>query len=234
MTNNATYTSLISIGNLFQGWEEFKNGKRNKRDVQLFERKLEDNLFGLHIKLKNKTYRHGPYQEFWVNDPKRRHIHKACVADRVVHHLLYKYLYDLFDKSFVHDSYSCRLDKGTHRSVKRLEKYARTVSKNYTQDCWALKLDIKQFFASVDHLTLKELIRRRVVDSDILWLLDNVIDSFSCHPERSEGSDQKRFFADAQNDKTGIPLGNLTSQIFVDILFYPTLFCQGQKLREEF
>ncbi len=173
-----TYSSLISIDNLFQAWEEFKKGKRKKYDVMVFERNLEDNLFNLHQKLKSKTYKHGPYQEFYVNDPKRRHIHKAEVNDRIVHHLLYKYLYNVFDKTFIFDSYSCRLGKGTHKAVLRLEKFARIVSKNYTQDCWALKLDIRKFFASVDHEILKKLISKKVKDPAILRLVNQVIESF--------------------------------------------------------
>jgi len=196
------YSQLISIENLFQAWGEFKKGKRKKLDVQAFERKLEDNLFLLHAKLKNKTYKHGVYTDFYINDPKGRHIHKAHVNDRIVHHLLYKYLYRLFDKTFIYGSYSCRVGKGTHRAVKRLEKFARTVSKNYTQDCWALKLDIKRFFASVDHDILFKLIERRVKDKDILWLIKEVINSFA---QLGVGP------------LTGIPLGNLTSQIFANI-----------------
>lgn len=195
------YSSLISIDNLFQAWEEFKKGKRKKHDVMVFERNLEDNLFSINSQLKNKTYKHGAYQDFYVNDPKRRHIHKAEVKDRVVHHLLYKYLYEIFDKTFIYDSYSCRLNKGTHRSVRRLEKYARIVSRNYTQECWALKLDIKQFFASVDHDTLMGLIARRVKDKDILSLLNEILSSFG-----AKG-----------NQGVGIPLGNLTSQIFANL-----------------
>lgn len=195
------YSSLISIENLFQAWKEFKNGKRNKRDVQFFERHLEDNLFDLCFTLKSKSYKHGGYFEFFVNDPKRRHIHKAEVNDRIVHHLLYKYLYSLFDKTFIYDSYSCRLDKGTHRAVKRLEKYARIVSKNYTQDCWILKLDIKKFFASVDHEILTKIIAKKVKDENILWLINEILTSFR---------------TDINKD-IGIPLGNLTSQIFANI-----------------
>src|SRR3990167_9442076 len=145
------YRDLITIENLFQAYFEFRKDKRKKYDVQLFERNLEDNLFELHRLLKTRTYRHSSYQEFYVNDPKRRHIHKAQVSDRILHHLLYKYLYELFDKSFIYDSYSCRLNKGTHKAIKRLEKFTRIVSKNYTKPCWALKLDIKKFFASIDH-----------------------------------------------------------------------------------
>lgn len=198
---NHSYTSLISLTNLFQAWEQFKNGKSNKRDVQLFERHLEDNLFDLYFTLKTKNYKHGGYFEFYVNDPKRRHIHKAEVSDRIVHHLAYSYLYPLFDKTFIHDSYSCRLNKGTHKAVKRLEKYARIVSRNYTQDCWVLKLDIKQFFASVDHEILAKIIIRKVKDENIFWLINEILASFRTDKDRG----------------VGIPLGNLTSQIFANI-----------------
>ena len=194
------FDDLITIGNLFQAWNEFRKGKMKKHDVQLFERHLEDNLFELYHLLKTKTYRHGSYKEFYVNDPKRRHIHKATVRDRIAHHLLYKYLYELFDKTFIYDSYSCRLDKGTHRGVKRLAFYVRKISKNYTDSCFALKLDIKKFFANVDHEILLKLLKMRVVDQNIIWLLKQVIVSFNSE----------------ENDK-GIPLGNLTSQIFANI-----------------
>lgn len=201
MKTSCSYHKLISIESLFQAWDEFKKGKRKKSDVQLFERDLEDNLFDLHYQLKSKTYRHGSYQEFYVNDPKRRHIHKASVADRIVHHLLYKYLYKMLDKTFIYDSYSCRLNKGTHKVVKRLEYFARRASENYTRDCFALKCDIKKFFANVDHEILINLLRAKVSDRNIIWLLEQVISSFSSE------DDQKK----------GIPLGNLTSQIFANI-----------------
>ncbi len=195
------YYKLISVENLFQAWSEFKKGKGKRKDVQFFERNLEDNLFSLHQSLVKKTYKHGSYESFFVNDPKRRHIHKASVIDRVVHHLLYKHLYGVFDKTFIFDSYSCRLEKGTHRGVKRLEKFTRIVSKNYTRECWALKLDIKKFFASVDQEVLLHLLSERVKDKDVLGLLKAVIGSF--HSGEVEGK--------------GIPLGNLTSQVFANI-----------------
>ena len=195
------YTEFIALDRLFQAWEEFRKGKRKKIDVQTFQRNLEDNIFALYQSLKNKTYQHGEYHSFYVQDPKLRHIHKASVADRVVHHLLYKFLYKLFDKSFIYESYSCRLDKGTHKGVERLGKFARKVSKNYTRDCWALKCDIKKFFASVDHEILLELLRRKIKDQNIIWLLKEVLDSFCSENE----------------EKRGIPLGNLTSQVFANI-----------------
>jgi RNA-directed DNA polymerase len=193
--------SLISIENLFQAWNEFKKGKRGKKDVQNFEINLEDNLFDLYLRLKNKSYQHGEYKSFYVYDPKKRHIHKASVSDRIVHHLLYKYLYQLFDKKFIHDSYSCRLEKGTHRGVKRLSLFIRKVSKNYTGYCWVLKCDIKKFFASVDQEILLNLLKKKIEDIDILWLLKEIIESFN------SGFGKEK----------GIPLGNLTSQIFANI-----------------
>lgn len=191
------YLELISIKNLFQAWNEFKRDKRKRKDVQAFERNLEDSLFNLYERLRDKTYRHGIYQSFYVHDPKLRHIHKAEVKDRVVHHVLYKYLYVLFDKNFIYDSYSCRLRKGTHKGVLRLVKFTKIVSKNYTRDCWALNLDIKKYFASVNHQILLKLLRKRVKDKDILWLLRIIINSFGLGK--------------------GIPLGNLTSQVFANI-----------------
>lgn len=195
------YYQFISVGNLFQAWGEFRKGKRQRKDVQIFERNLEDNLFSLYQALREKSYRHGKYQSFYVHDPKQRHIHKADIKDRIIHHLLYKYLYETFDTSFIYDSYSCRLEKGTHKAVKRLVNFTRIVSKNNTKSCWALKLDIKKFFASVDHKILLGLLKKKIDDENILWLLKEVINSF--HSDHGYG--------------TGIPLGNLTSQVFANI-----------------
>lgn len=136
-----------------------------------------------------------------MQDPKLRHIHKATVADRVVHYLLYKFLYGLYDKTFIYDSYSCRLNKGTHKAVERLVYFTRKISRNYTQSCWVLKLDIKKFFANVDHQSLLELLQTKIKNKDIIWLLSQVIHSFKS--DQGEGK--------------GIHLGNLTSQVFANI-----------------
>ena len=84
---------MVSVESLLNAWDEFKKrGKRKKRDVQVFELRLEDNLFRLHRDLKNKRYKHGQYVGFYIRDPKVRHIHKAGVRDRIVHHALFKYI----------------------------------------------------------------------------------------------------------------------------------------------
>ncbi|MFA5051392.1 MAG: reverse transcriptase domain-containing protein [Patescibacteria group bacterium] len=181
--------------NLFLAWDEFKKGKRKKIDVQIFERNLEDNLFELYKDLNNKTYQHSTYKSFYIQDPKLRHIHKAEVKDRIIHHLIYRYLERIFEPSFIFDSYSCRKNKGTHRAVERLAKFYWRISKNCTRNCFVLKCDIKKFFASVDHQILLTIIFKKINEPNILWLIKNIIDSF---PQ-------------------GIPLGNLTSQIFANI-----------------
>lgn len=101
------FEEIIGLENLFLSWQEFRRGKRKKVDVQQFERNLEDNLFSTRrSELKTRTYRHGSYKSFYITDPKLRHIHKATVQDRIIHHALYRVLYPVFDPTFIHDSYS--------------------------------------------------------------------------------------------------------------------------------
>ena len=202
-TFNNLYGLIISQENLLNSWDRFKKGKRKKKDVGLFEYHLEQNLLELHRDLKDKTYRHKPYFGFYISDPKVRHIHKATVRDRVVHHALFRMLNPLFEPTFIPDSFSCRLGKGNHVGMKRLEIMTRKVGKNYTHPCFALKCDIKKFFDSVDHKILLRLLTKRITDPDTVWLLRDVVGSFSA----SESLFEKR----------GLPIGNLTSQLFANV-----------------
>src|SRR3989344_4489447 len=186
--------------NLYRAWEEFVKGKQNKMDVVEFALNLSDNIYGLHQDLANHKYCHGSYHHFRISDPKPRDIHKASVRDRLLHHAVHRVLYTYFDRKFVNDSYSCRVAKGTHKAMDRFRAFAYKVSKNNTKTCWVLKCDIKKFFASIDHATLKEILAKRITDRDTLRLLGNVIDSF-----------------DSGLAGKGLPLGNLTSQILVNI-----------------
>jgi RNA-directed DNA polymerase len=162
-----------------------------------------ENLLLLHTDLKNKTYIHGIYKAFKINDPKPRDIHKATVRDRVLHHAIYRLLAPFYFKLFIADSYSCQLGKGTHKALKRFEYFHRKVSKNNTKQCFVLKCDIKKFFASIDQNILIGILQERIQDTDILWLLERIITSFS-----------------AQKSQKGLPLGNLTSQLLVNIYMH--------------
>lgn len=197
------YEQIISPENLFLSWEKFKKGKRNKRDVAKFEFNLEPNIFKLYRDLKEKKYRHGPYFGFYIRDPKVRHIHKATVRDRIVHHAVFRILNFLFEPTFISTSFSCRIGKGNHKGVYALEDMARKVSKNYTGPCYALKCDIKKFFDSVDHGILLEQLGRRIRDEDTMRLLREIIGSFSTSGTLFE--------------KRGLPIGNLTSQLFANV-----------------
>lgn len=173
--------------------------------MALFERHLEDNLFQLNTSLIDKTYKHGAYKSFYVRDPKVRHIHKASAKDRVVHHLVSKILEEIFEPIFYAHSYSCRNGKGTHKAIEAFVKMAQKVSKNNTSSLFILKCDIKKFFASVDHHILLNQLQSRIKDKDFLWLLNEIIKSFQT--EESIGK--------------GMPIGNLTSQLFANIYMNP-------------
>lgn len=165
-----SYIDIISLENILLAWKEFKKGKTQKKDVQIFERNLMENLLALHSDLKDKIYKHGGYKAFKINDPKPRDIHKANVRDRVIHHLIYQALYPYFDKKFIHDSYSCRLGKGTHKALIRFQHFVRKVSQNNTQQCFVLKCDIRKFFASIDQNILKQILAKHIQDEYVLSL----------------------------------------------------------------
>jgi RNA-directed DNA polymerase len=229
-----SFRDIISLENLFLAWQEFLVGKKKKQDVQEFGRNLADNILALYEDLSKETYHHGGYQSFYVNDPKRRHIHKASVRDRLLHHAVYRVLYPFFDKTFIADSFSCRLGKGTHRALNRFRAMAFKVSRNHTRTVWVLKCDIKKFFASIDHKVLLGILREYILDKDILWLLENVVESFSanCLDSRFRGNDKGEIAAATswpRNDigGVGLPLGNLTSQLFANV--YMNIFDQWVK-----
>jgi RNA-directed DNA polymerase len=204
------YNDIISLVNLHEAWGEFLPGKKHKKDVAEFSLRLSAHIFSLHEDLKNREYRHGAYAAFAINDPKPRSIHKATVRDRLLHHAIYKILYPHFDRLFIHDSYSCRVLKGTHRALGRFRQLSRKASKNGSRTCWVLKCDIRKFFASIDHAALMRILEKHIADRDIIALLREVIGSF--HSTRPG---------------VGLPLGNLTSQLLVNI--YMNEFDQRMK-----
>lgn len=175
------YEKLFSPENLFQAFDEFKRGKRKKKDVMEFEYHLEENIFELSQDVLSGTYQHGGYMRFYVWDPKFRIIHKASVRDRLVHHVVFGHLYKVFDKHFIDHSYSSRIDKGTHRGMEKLYCIARKVSRNFTRNAYVLKCDIRKFFASIDHEILLNLVRKKVVDEKMMKLITLIVESFNTH-----------------------------------------------------
>ncbi|MDP3772373.1 MAG: reverse transcriptase domain-containing protein [bacterium] len=207
-----TFDEVISVENMLEAWKEFIRGKRKKQDVQEFQLYLMDNIFSLHGDLTTRMYRHGEYHEFHIFDPKPRVIHKASVRDRLLHHAIYRTLYPFFDRTFIADSYSCRIGKGTHKALNQFRSFGYIESKNNTRTCWILKCDIRKFFANINHAVLTDILRGYIPDAGIMRLLEEVVGSFS-----------------STRLGVGLPLGNLTSQLLVNI--YMNEFDQFAKHR---
>ena len=185
---------------MLEAWREFLPGKRGKRDVQEFQLRLMDNILSLRADILNGAYRHGGYHAFNISDPKPRNIHKAIVRDRLLHHAIYRILYPFFERTFISDSFSCRDEKGNHAALNRFRSFSRIVSRNNTKTCWVLKCDIRKFFANIDHAVLLAILRSYIPDAETLSLLREVVGSFS-----------------STAPGMGLPLGNLTSQLFVNV-----------------
>ena len=196
----ASYEHIISLENILEAWREFVRGKRGRKDVQQFELRLTSNVLALQLDLRNKTYAHSAYEAFSISDPKPRSIHKASVRDRLLHHALYRILYPFFDKTFIASSYSCRKEKGTHKALNHFRRLAYQVSRNHTRTAWVLKCDVRKFFASINQARLIRILEGRIPDRDVLWLLTQIITSFQ-----------------STGNGLGLPLGNLTSQLLVNI-----------------
>lgn len=188
----------MTFERLLEAWGDFIQEKRSREDVNEFALHLSDNLFDILIELGNETYTHGSYQEYIICDPKKRTIHKASVKDRVIHRLIYNALYGYFDTRYIHDSYSCRIGKGTHKAQARFRNFVNVVSKNYTKPCYILKFDIKKCFQSIDTKTPKAILTEHLEDIRVRNLVFIIIDSFS----------------------GGLPLGNLTSQLFINVYLH--------------
>jgi RNA-directed DNA polymerase len=149
----------------------------------------------------SKTYHHGPYYGFYIHDPKQRHIHKATVRDRILHHAVFSMLNPLFEETFILTSFSCRIGFGTHKGVDALAQMIRKVSKNGSTPTYVLKCDIKKFFDSVDHEILLDILNRRIEDENVMWLLREIVKSYVVNRERErervQGRIQKPVFQSA-------------------------------------
>jgi retron-type reverse transcriptase len=210
------FEELVSTENLFTAWALFRRGKRRKVGVRAFEHNLEENLFELQAALENGSYRPEAYRSFRVNDPKSRVIHAAAVRDRVAHQALVNVVEPVFETRFIHDSYSCRVGKGTHEAVKRLREFLRRASRNDTRTVYALKCDVRRFFASIDHGILLLLLERRLGVGRTLCLCQSIIESH----ETAVGK--------------GLPLGNVTSQLFANAYLNELDRFIKHELREKF
>ena len=165
-----------------------------------FEMQLEDNVFSLYKVLVRGTYVHSPYKYFQIFDNKKRSIFKAEVKDRIIHQIIYDYLISLFEKDFISDSYASRKNKGQYKAVDTFRYFTKLASCD-SKKCFVLKCDVKKYFDNIDHNILLDLISAKITDSNILIIIKSIIYSYNSESGRNKG----------------VPLGNITSQIFANI-----------------
>lgn len=190
------YERVTCLANLQQADEKAQNGKRNQYGVTVHNLNKEGNLLILQDRLVSKTYRTSEYDVFNISEPKERIVYRLpYFPDRITHHAIMNVLEPIFVQTFTADTYSCIKKRGIHALLRRL----RTDLKDTLGTRYCLKFDIKKFYPSIDHDVLKQLLRRKFKDQDLLWLLDEIIDS-----------------------APGLPIGNYLSQYLAN--FYLSYF----------
>ena len=187
-----------SLSNIWYSWYTFRRGKKRNFELDAFSYDLEANLLSLHKDLVNGTYKHGPYKTFILTDTKKRTISVAQTRDKIVHRLLYDYLVGQFDKIFIYDAWSCRKKKGLIGAIERTQGNLTKYRYGYV---W--RGDIAKFFDTIDQEVLKKQLRRRVKDKNALKIIDEIIGSCSSYIPGK-----------------GMPIGNLSSQIFTNIYLH--------------
>lgn len=208
-TYEKLYDKITAFENILEAVKKAGKGKTNNQDVQRFIFKLEDEVFQLQEELTNQCYQPGNYKTFFINDPKKRMISAASFRDRVVHHALCNITEPLFEKTFIFDSYANRKGKGMHKAIERFQYYARKYP-------YVLKCDIRKFFPSLDHEILKQEIRWKIQCPETLRLMDLIIDNSNeqeKHVVYFPGDDLFTPF----HQRLGLPIGNLTSQIWANV-----------------
>lgn len=229
------FNGKIELSELFEAYYNCRSNKRNTINALAFEVDYESNLVQLCQEINNNTYQIGKSIAFIVNKPVVREIFAADFRDRIVHHLLINKLNYYFEKEFIHDSYACRVGKGTHFGIKRVNDFIRKCSKNYTANCYILKLDVLGFFMHINRNLLFNRLQKFILEKYVLPDRALVLELCSkiifndpiqnCHIK----GDKKDWKALPKNKSLfhsppdcGLPIGNLTSQVFAN--FYMNTF----------
>lgn len=211
-TYKGLYERIVTFENLHAAFRKAAKGKGLRADCAEFAYGRERELLLLQEELQSGTYRHGPYREFTVRDPKMREVKAARFRDRVVHHALCNVIEPIFEARFLPESFACRKGKGTLAALKACRREVRRFAGGY-----ALKADVSKFFHTVDHRVLLDLLGRKIADEKVMRLCALILAS-------SEDSRFRTYFPDddlfARHRPTGIPIGNLTSQLFANIYLH--------------
>ncbi len=194
---------ICTFKNALEAYRKAKHCKRFRAEVLEFERHRERHLLRAIDDLKNGTYRPGRYKVFKVFEPKERVIMALPFYDRVIQHMIVNYIEPIFEKRFIYHSYACRKDKGAHKASNQLTRWLYNEEVVHGKRIYVLKCDIHHYFQSIDHQTLKNIIRKYIKDKELLDIIDRIIDHNGIFP-----------------DGVGIPVGNLTSQLFANVYLH--------------
>jgi hypothetical protein len=220
------------LTDLFSAYYHARKNKRNTINQLKFEVNYEQNLLQLFDEIINYKYKPARSICFIVNNPVKREIFAADFRDRVIHHLIYNYISPIFEKSFINESYSCRIAKGTHYGIKRIDHFIRSCSQNYTKSCYILKLDIKGYFMAMNKTILYNKIEQTLhkfkhkINFDLPWVLYLIEQTiFNDSTLNCIVKGKKSDWAGLPKSKSlfhskcgcGLPIGNLTSQLFGNI-----------------
>ena len=222
-----------------------KRHKAKKPYVLHFERNMKENIESLCDDLWTRRYKPEPSTCFVIQRPKKREVFATQFRDRIVHHLYYNYTHELFERTFIQDTYSCIPGRGTHYGIERMEQHIRQESLNWQRPCYALKIDIRGYFMHINRLRLLDIATasltkmadhqanggmkwRDVIDIDfILWLTHEIVlldPTDGCrrvgNPSEWDDVDASKLMANAPAD-CGMPIGNLTSQLFSNVYMNP-------------
>lgn len=210
------FEQVVDYDNLYRAYLNARLCKRYRYEVLNFSAHLEDNLVKLQKELIERTYTLGKYREFYIYEPKKRLIMAQPFKDRVVQWAIYQVLNPVFAQGYITDSYACIKERGTHKAVKRLHYWLRQVGKK-PEKYYFLKLDISKYFYRIDHDVLMGILKRKIRDDDMIFLLDKTVNSsetnFGLPPGKSPGEVKR---SDRVSEK-GMPVGNLSSQMFANL-----------------
>ncbi|TGZ35383.1 hypothetical protein EQ875_01664 [Photobacterium damselae subsp. damselae] len=193
------FEQITQFDNIYFAAHEAAKNKRFCNPIMKYMTNLEENVINTQNHLQWKSYRPKPHRQFFVYEPKQRLISAPAFEDRVVHHAICRVIEPIIDKRFIYDSYACRRNKGAHLGADRVQHFMRITKRNNGK-LFALKADISKYFNSINHIVLKRIISEQVNCPETVALLNQIVDA---SPTETPG--------------TGIPIGNLTSQLFANM-----------------
>ncbi len=210
MSGPSLHEQVWAWPNLWLAWQNASRGKRRHANVAAFEHRLEENLVALQEELREQTWRPGSYANFFIHEPKRRLISAAPFRDRVVHHALCNVTAPLLERSFTADSFANRTGMGTHRALDACQHHCR-------RHRYVLAMDVRQFFPSIDHGILLDQLTRKIPDAPVLELMRRILAGGA--GVLAGEHDMAWFPGDdlfAVLRPRGLPIGNLTSQLWAN------------------